>query len=214
MISLTSIFIRTIIIYVILTIMMKIMGKRRIGELEADELVSTLLISEIAAMPIGDSDIPLINAVIPIIFICALEVLLSAAKTRSRTVKHIIEGESAYIIYKGRLLQNSLSENRLSINEILSEMRAQGVGDISEIYYAILEANGKLSIITNDKKGTAGHALVIDGVIDEKKIRLFGYSTKRLHKELEKRGVKLEDTFLLTVRDDGEIHVIRKEKSE
>ncbi len=212
MICLTSIFIRTIIIYVILTIMMKIMGKRRIGELEADELVSTLLISEIAAMPIGDGDIPLINAVIPIIFICALEVLLSAIKTRSSRVKHVIEGESVYIIYKGRLLQGALSENRLSINEILAEMRSQGVGDISEIEYAILEANGKLSIITKDKAATAGHAIIIDGQSNEKKLAQFGYNEKWLEKALKEHGVRAEDVFLLTVRDDGVVTVIKKEE--
>ncbi len=207
----TSIFIRTIFIYVILTVMMKIMGKRRIGELEADELVSTLLISEIAAMPIGDSNIPLINAIIPIIFICALEVLLSAIKTRSRAVKHIIEGESAYIIYKGRLSQSVLTENRLSINEILAEMRAQGIGDISEIYYAILEANGKLSIITRDKMESAGHALIVDGVADEKKMERFGYNKKWLTKTLDSHGVTADEVFLMTVRDDGGIYIARKE---
>jgi uncharacterized membrane protein YcaP (DUF421 family) len=210
-IYLTSIFIRTIIIYVILTVMMKIMGKRRIGELEADELVSTLLISEIAAMPIGDNDIPIINAIIPIVFICALEVLLSAIKTRSRTVKHVIEGESTYIIYKGRLLQSALSENRLSINEILSEMRSQGIGDISEVYYAILEANGKLSIITKDRMGTAGHTLIVDGVSDEKKMMRLGYNRRWLMKVLEKHDVKEDKIFLMTVRDDGAITIITKE---
>lgn len=212
MICLTSIFIRTIIIYVILTIMMKIMGKRRIGELEADELVSTLLISEIAAMPIGDGDIPLINAVVPIVFICALEVLLSAIKTRSSGVKHVIEGESVYIIYKGRLLQSALSENRLSINEILAEMRSQGIGDISEIEYAILEANGKLSIITKDKAATAGHAIIIDGQSNEEKLARFGYNKKWLEKTLKEHGARAEDVFLLTVRDDGAVTVIKKEE--
>ena len=211
---LTSIFIRTIIIYIVLTIMMKIMGKRRIGELEADELVSTLLISEIAAMPIGDNDIPLLNALIPIIFICALEVLLSAIKTRSRGLKHIIEGESTYIIYKGRLLQDELERNRLSINEILSEMRAQGVGDISKIYYAILEANGKLSIITDDKKDECGHALVIDGQADENALKRFGYSSEKLDAILYKMNISKDDVFLLTVRDDGCISIIEKERKE
>ena len=109
-------------------------------------------------------------------------------------------------------MQNSLTENRLSINEILSEMRAQGVGDISEIYYAILEANGKLSIITKEKHETAGHALIIDGVADDNKMKLLGYNEGWLNMELAKEDVRLEEVFLFTVRDDGAVHIIRKDQ--
>ena len=131
----TSIVIRTVIIYIILSVSLRIMGKRQLGELDVSELVSTLLISEIASIPIDDPDIPLMNAVIPILFILSVEILLSTIKNKSRKMKSVIEGKPQYIIYKGRVLQNVLNENRISINEILSEMRAQGVGDISEVYY-------------------------------------------------------------------------------
>ena len=97
----TSIFIRTIIIYVILTVIMKIMGKRQIGELEVNELVSTLLISEIGALPISDTDIPLLPSIVPILFIAATEVLVSVVKNKSAALKRVVEGEPTYIIYKG-----------------------------------------------------------------------------------------------------------------
>ena len=142
-----SIFIRTIIIYILLSIMLKLMGKRQIGELEVNELVSTLLISEIAAIPISESNVPLLAAIIPIVFICTLEIFLSALKNKWHGLKHVVEGEPVYIIYKGKLLQDALDENRISINELLCEMRIQGIGSISEVYYAILEQNGKLSLL-------------------------------------------------------------------
>ena len=207
----TSIFIRTIIIYVVLTVLMKIMGKRRIGELEAGELVSTLLVSEIAAMPIGDGDLPLVSAIIPVIFICSLEVAISAIKNKSRTVKRAVEGECAYIIYKGRLLQDELEKNRLSINEVLCEMRAQGVADINEVYYATLEANGKLSITTYENRERVSHAIVIDGKTDEKKLALRGYSKEWLDDILKARGLGIDDVFLLCVNENEEITVIKKE---
>ncbi len=207
----TSIFIRTIIVYIILTIMMKILGKRRIGELEAGELVSTLLISEIAAIPIGDGDLPIINAVVAIVFICAVEVALSAIKNKSKLVKVAVEGECDYIIYKGRLLQGALEENRLSINEVLSEMRAQGVSDIGEIYYAILEPNGKLSIIKNEDRNKVSHAIVIDGKTDEKKLKRRGYNQGWLDNVLHENKVNMEDVFLLTVKEDGSVSIIKKE---
>ena len=207
-----SIFIRTIIIYILLTVMMKIMGKRRIGELEAGELVSTLLISEIAAMPIGDSDLPLSNAIIPIVFICAVEVAISAIKNRSKLIKDAVEGSPAYVIYKGRLLQKELDESRLSINEIISEMRAQGVWDIGDVYYAILEPSGKLSLVTREKADSVAHALVIDGVTDKKKLKARGYDEGWVERQLKKEGLKLEEVFLLTVKDSGEVQIVRKEK--
>ncbi len=209
-----SIFIRTILIYIVLTIMMKIMGKRRIGELEADELVSTLLISEIAAMVIGESDIPLFNAIIPILFICSLEVLLSAIKTHSRRLKQIIEGKSVYIIYKGRLMQDELERNRISINEILSEMRTQGVGDISKVYYAILEANGKLSLLTKDNAADAGHTVIIDGAINKTELKALGMSEKDLRSLLLNENVSAADVFLLTILESGEHKLVRKERKE
>ena len=207
-----SIFVRTIIIYVVLNIMLKIMGKRQIGELEVNELVSTLLISEVAAIPIGDSDIPLLNAFIPIVFITSLEVALSAIKNRSSLLKRVVEGESVYVIYKGELLQDVLMKNRISINEILTEMRIQGIGDISEVYYGILEQNGKLSLLTVDKKDDAAHTLVIDGHVDEKRLSEMGYDGKWLSDEVKKRGLSLSDIFLLTVKDDGSINIIERKK--
>lgn len=191
--------------------MMRIMGKRRIGELEADELVSTLLISEIAAMPIGDQNIPLLNAVIPIIFICAVEVALSAIKTKWGGLKKLVEGESVYIIYKGRILQDELERNRLSINEILGEMRVQGVSDISEVEYAILEANGKLSIIRKSEREKAGHILVIDGRVNDKELGRLGYDREWLKKKL--CGSEIDDVFLFSLQDSGDTHLVLKGRS-
>ena len=209
-----SVFIKTVIIYIILTVMMKIMGKRRIGELEADELVSTLLISEIGAMPISDSNIPLINAVIPIIFICSLEVLLSAMKTRWRAAKHILEGEPTYIIYKGRVLHEALEKNRVSINEVLAEMRSQGIGNIGDVYYGILEANGKLSLIEKRGDKQMGHTVIIDGEIRERELSAIGLDRTWLSDTLGEYGINCDEVLLLSVTDDGKSQLIRKENTK
>lgn len=206
-----SVFAKTIIIYVALTVMMKIMGKRRIGELEADELVSTLLISEIGAMPISDSNIPLINAIIPIIFICALEVLLSAVKTKWRAAKHILEGEPTYIIYKGRILPEALEENRVSINEILAEMRTQGIGNIKDVYYGILEANGKLSLLESDGERQMAHSVIIDGEIRRNELKAIGKDEEWLKKTLQDYSADVSEVLLLSALDNGETQLIKKE---
>ena len=157
-----SILIRTLIIYLLLMIILRLMGKREIGQLDASDLVSTLLISELAAIPIDDPDIPLLNAVLPILFIFSLEVILSAIKNKSPLLGRAIDGDACFIIYKGRILQNVLKENRVSATELLSAVRTQGVGDVSDVEYTLLEQNGTISVLQG-KQSKVAHAVLIDG---------------------------------------------------
>ena len=207
----TSIVIRTIIVYILLSFALRIMGKRQLGELDVSELVSTLLISEIASIPIDDPDIPLMNAIIPILFILAVEIILSTIKNKSEGLKELIEGKPQYIIYKGRLLQKTLKDNRISINELLSEMRTQGVGDIDDVYYAAVEQNGSLSILKKEDSNMA-HPIIIDGKMIEENLKAHGYDERWLNKRLGEKKVKMEEVFLMTVSDDEKINIIKKEE--
>lgn len=202
-----SIFIRTIIIYVVLNIMLKIMGKRQIGELEVNELVSTLLISEIASAPITDGDVPMLYALIPILFICATEIVLAFIKNKLPLMKRAIEGKSVYIIYKGKLRQRVLAENRISINEILTEMRIQGIGDISEVEYGMLEQNGKVSLLK--KADNAVHTLITDGELDRESMSELMMNEETVKNMIGER--RIDEVFLLTVDDNGQTHIIPKE---
>ena len=206
-----SILVRTIIIYILLSFSLRIMGKRQLGEMDVVELVSTLLISELASIPIDDPDIPLLNAIIPILLILSAEVILSTVKNKSEKLKESLEGKPTYIIYKGRLSQEALRENRISINELLSEMRSQGVGDISEVNYAILEQNGSLSLLKKNADEIA-HTLVIDGHIMADDLKTLGYNERWLEKELSARKARVDGVFLMTVTDRGEINIILKEE--
>ena len=207
-----SILIRTIIIYLVLSIMLKMMGKRQIGELEVNELVSTLLISEIASIPISDTATPLLPSILPILFIAALEVVISVVKNKYEPLKRLVEGTPVYIIYKGRLIQEALRENRISINELLSEMRAQGVGDISEIRYGILEQSGKVSLLKSEKKSSMAKSLIIDTHPDEGTLRAEGLSIEWLEAKLKEMQLKTNEIFLMTINEEGKINVIKKEK--
>ncbi len=209
-----SIFIRTVIMFLILSLIMKVMGKRQIGELEVGELVSTVLMSEIAGLPISDPDIPLLNAIIPITFIFSSEVILSVIKNKSSRAKRTIEGEPSFIIYKGRLLQKRLYENRISINELLSELRLQGVEDIVQVNYAILEANGKLSVIKHEnvKNNGLAHTLIIDGEVLHSNLASLGYSESWLKKRLCEKNISADAVFLMTVNDEGKINTVLKDE--
>ncbi len=208
-----SIVVRTIIVYVTLSFSLRIMGKRQLGELDVGELVSTLLISEIASIPIDDPDIPLMNAIIPILFILGVEIIISTVKNKSEKLKSLIEGKPEYIIYKGKLLQNVLSDNRISINELLSELRSQGIGDINDVYYAAVEQNGVLSIL---KRGGSEmcHPLIIDGKIIESNLKAHGYNEKWLQNQLMERRLRQDAVFLMTISDEGKISVIIKEEKK
>ena len=207
-----SILIRTVIIYILLAFSLRIMGKRQLGELDVGELVSTLLISEIAALPIDDPDIPLLSAVIPILFILSAEIIISTIKNKSEKLKNTIEGNPTYIIYKGRVLQNALLENRISVNELLSQMRVQGVSDIEDVYYCIVEQNGSLSIVKRDDTPLA-HAIVIDGTVIYKNLQFAGFSNEWLENTLKNSNIKLDDIFLMTATDDGKTKIIKKDGS-
>ena len=205
-----SILIRTLIIYVLLSFSLRVMGKRQLGELDVGELVSTLLISEIASIPIDDPDIPLLNAIIPILFILTMEIILSTIKNKSEKLKLTLEGKPTYIIYKGRLLQTALKENRISINELLSELRSQSIGDIKDVYYAAVEQNGVLSVIKTDQSGMA-HAIIIDGTLMEDVLRAQGYDERWVKKQLKEQKTEIDKVFLMTVTDEGEINIIERE---
>lgn len=208
----TSIIIRTVIIYILLSLSLRIMGKRQLGELDISELVSTLLISEIASIPIDDPDIPLLNAIIPILFIVSVEVILSTLKNKSEKLKSVIEGRPEYIIYKGRLLQNVLSKNRISVNELLSELRSQGVGNINQVEYAAIEQNGSLSLIKKGESNLA-HTVIIDGQIMKRTLINLGYNEIWLNKRLSERKAMPEEILLFTVDDQGEVDIIMKDGS-
>ncbi|MBR5242345.1 MAG: DUF421 domain-containing protein [Clostridia bacterium] len=208
-----SILIRTIIIYILLTTALKIMGKRQIGELDVGELITTLLISELATIPIDDPDLPLLNAVLPILLIFSLEIIISSLKNRSERLKRLLESSPVYIIYKGKLSERALVENRLSLNELLCELRLLNVGDIGEVEYAILEQNGKISVFKKSD-GAISHSLIIDTVILKDNLKRLGLSDEWVKKQLKERGAKIGEILLLTLSDDGSISLIKKEKNE
>lgn len=205
-----SIILRTLIVYALLTVSLKIMGKRQLGELDIGELVTTLLISEVAAIPIDDPDIPLLNAILPILVLFSIEIIISSLKNKSDKMKRIIEGVPSYIIYDGKLSQSALIQNRLSINEFLSQMRQMGIGDISEISYAVLEQDGRMSVFK--KEDSVSHALIIDEVVQTNNLKRLGYNDEWLKKELRKQKVHKNDIFLMTVNDSGDVYILRKDR--
>ncbi len=224
-----TIFIRTIIIYVLLLAVIRLMGKRQIGELEVSELVTTLLLSELASQPISDSNIPLVNAVVPILILMTAEVILSYILTKSKTAKKLLNGTPSILVNKGILDQKELNKSRISVEELMGELRLKDISDLSAVNYAILEQNGQISVIpkTGEKnasiadlklqvpeKGIA-HALVVDGEISDYNLKILGKNREYISKLMKKNNISdIKDIFLLTIDDMETINIIRKDKKQ
>ena len=205
-----SIFYRTLIVYLLLSVSMRFMGKREIGELDVGELVVTLLISEICSIPIDNPGVPLANAIIPVLFIVSLEIMVSTVKNKSSRLKKIVDGEAIILMQNGILDQRALIDNRISIEEFLCSLRQSGVGSINEVDYCILEASGKISVIRRGES-VYSHVLISDGEIDLEKLHSLGYDEKWLNKKLS--GISTDNIFLFSISDKGHTNIILKEEN-
>ena len=221
-----SIFVRTVIIYIFLTFSLKIMGKRQIGQLEVTDLVTTFMLSEIATLPIENTDIPLINAIIPITILLTFEVLSSAIQLKFPKLKNLFSSRPGYLIKKGKVMQSEMYKNRISADELISELRQNGITDISEAEYVIIEPDGKLSVIpkatsspicpadmnisVKDKGLT--HIIISNGVINSFGLRSIGRDEEWLYKKLKKFNTLQKDVYLMTSTDSGEIYLSRKNR--
>ena len=206
-----TVLIRTFIIYVLLLVSMKLMGKRQVGELELSELITTFMLSELAVIPISDKNIPLAYAVFPILLLLSLEVIFSFCITKINILKKLFYGKPSFLIAKGTVDQRELERLRISLDELLSELRQKDIADISDVDYAILEDNGKLSVI---RKGCTGyaHPIIIDGELIDDEMKKCRIDRAVVEKWLSPDGLSPCDVFLLTVDDRGKISLIAKSK--
>ena len=210
-----AIALRTLFIYIFLTFIMRISGKRQVGQLQVGELVTALLLSELAAFPIADQSIPLIFAVLPVTLILLLEILSACLCALFPRMKKIIEGTPSLLIVHGKLHEKALYASRLSPDELLAQLRLKDVSDLSLVDYAILEQNGQLSVILKPEKQpvtqTVGMAksLIVCGKIDRSNLKHLNITEKALKKRLG--NTKISDVLLYTVNDGGECRLILKE---
>ena len=221
-----AIFFRTIFLYVFITVVIRLMGKRQVGELEMSELVTTLLLSQIASLPIEEPEIPIPHVILPVLFIVAVEIVITFAKSRINCLKRIFEPRPSFLIDRGRIDQREMAKMRITIGELLSEVRQQGYRDVGEVYYAILEENGKFSIIPRSDcepvtPRDLGHTpretgcalpIIQDGVIDKEALAHVGRGEEWLCEICRERGTLPSEVFLLTMDDSGSILLTEKEK--
>ena len=220
-------FFRTIVLYFVLVVGLRLLGKRQIADLEPIELVLTLTISDLASVPMQDYGTPLINGLLPIITLLCLSMLLSFFSLKCIRFRSIVCGKPSLIIQNGTIQQKNMKKNRLTIDELCEQIRSQGYSDLRTIKYAVLETSGQLSILpyTRESPLTPQEAginivdkvslptiLINDGKVLGNNLTLMGLDRTWLFDQLSRRNIDSpKEVFLLSVDEYGAVNLIKKE---
>ena len=218
-------YIRTIILYLILIAVIRLMGKRQIGQLEPSEFVVTMLVADLAAVPMQDGSIPLLTGLIPIITVLGMELVLSTLSMRSIKLRKILCGKPVILIENGNILQANMRKTRVTLDELTGHLREKDVLDLRSVQYAILETNGNLSVFPypKDRPASAKDAgiqagkqslpvtVISDGKLLDENLALAKKDRKWVQQVLEAQRTSLEDTWLLTVDGSDRIVFYRRE---
>lgn len=207
-------FIRTAIIYIFVLVGVRLMGKRQIGELQPFELVVMILISDIAAVPMQDTSLPLVGGLVPLATIIALEVILSAIVMKKHKVRRTVTGNPMALIKNGMIVQKAMHQANFTLDDLFESLRLQGYSDPSQIDYAILETNGDISYFPNTEADTEFYIPVIcDGEIIKKNLAFFNHDEKWIRSLLSNRSLAVADVFLMSVNSTEKINIVFKEKA-
>ena len=220
--------IRTFVVYFVVIISVRFMGKRQIGELQPAELVITILMSEIASMPLQDGDCALLTSIVGILLLASLEVLFSCLALKSGRFRTLFQGHSVLIIEKGRLIQENMKLIRYSTDDLLQMLRQKDIFSLEDVAYAYVETNGSVSVMLKSNRSTvtaedlgikkeaaALPCLVVsDGKIVEREFDLCKMSRQKLQRILDEKKLKLQDILLMTADSAGKTTVIVKESKK
>lgn len=208
-------FARTVILYFLIMLALRATGKRQIGQLEPSELVLTMLISDLAAVPMQDFGIPLLAGIIPILTLSALSLLISQLSLHHLRFRELFCGTPAILIRNGQIQQETMRKNRYTIDELLEELRSQGYASVEDIQYAVLENSGKLSLLSHEQGGvTLPVVLINDGRVLGKQLKQRGLDRIWLQKQLTQQGFSSpREVFLLTIDEHDTVFLIKKEAS-
>ena len=216
---------RTAILYILLIVSVRLMGKRQVGQMEPSEFVVTMLVANLASIPMQDEGIPLFTGLVPILTVLGAELVLSAMSMKSLWLRKLLCGKPVILIENGHILQDNLRRTRITMDELTGHLRLNEVLDLSTVQYAILETNGSLSVFLKpgEKPATAKEAgvqakeeylpvtVVEDGKILKKNLPVAKKDEKWVKKVLQSKNAALQDTFLLTVDKTDKIYWLKKE---
>lgn len=212
---------RTVILYVLIITGVRLMGKRQVGELEPSELVVSLLLADLAAVPMQDFGIPLLTGIIPIFALLSMTMILSVLTMKNTRFRILMCGKPSVVVHNGELDQREMQRNRYTVDELFEELRMKGYTDLTRIKYAILEINGQLSVLpyaacqppdasqlsVQTKEGGLPVILISDGRLMEENLHVSGHDRRWLDKQLKKHNCPSPaNVFLMTVDEAGKVY--------
>ena len=218
--------IRSIILYTLIIIAIRLMGKRQIGELQPGELAITILISNIAVLPIENIDVPLILGIVPIFTLVCFELALSSISLKSNNFRKLLSGKPVFVIEDGKINQKALLSLRFTLDDLTEGLRSCEVFDVSQVAYAVVETNGTMSVLKKfsaqtvtaemmrleDKKTVVPMVVISDGKLVNENLQMVGLDNEWIFNRIKKENLDVNDIFLMTVDRDENVYLARKEK--
>ena len=219
-------FFRSIVLYIIVLVVMRLMGKREIGQLQPFELAISIMIADLASIPMTDTGVPIFNGIIPILGLLIMHLLISMINMKSSKAREIICGRPSILIYRGKINENNLKKERFTINELEERLRGNNVINLGDVEYAILETSGQVTVILKpDKRNTIPqdfnimpdyegipYDLVVDGEVMKENLKAIGKNYNWLKKEVGKFNMKPEEALIVTLDGKGQMFCQKKEK--
>lgn len=223
-----AIFIRSIIIYIIVLIVMRLMGKREIGQLQPFELAIAIMIADLASIPMSDIGIPISNGIIPIMGLLVMHLIISILNLKSTRIRELICGKPTILIYKGKIDEKKLKKERFTLNELEEKLRSENVTNLGDVEFAILETSGDISVIQKPNKRNTipedfnimpdyegiPYNLVIDGKVISDNLKKIGKNYDWLKKQTNKFQMNPEEALIVTINAKGNIFCQKKMTEE
>ncbi len=218
------IIIRTLIIYIVVIFSLRFAGKKQIGQLEPSELTVAIMISELATVPLSSPEIPLLDGIVPVLVLASIEIIVSIIILKTIRIRRFITGTPCIVVEKGSLKEENLRDTRFTTDDLLEEMRLNGISDIAEIQYAILETSGKVSFILNKKDSPITYnsiesnfceeelsfPIINKGIVLKGNLKLIGRDEKWLKKEIKKKHITSINDILLMTANSKKIVFLQK----
>lgn len=218
-------FIRTIILYILVLVVMRFMGKREISQLQPFELAISIMIADLATIPMAEPGIPITNGIIPILGLLIMHLTISVINLKSVKLREIMCGKPSILIYRGRIIEKNMKKERFTINELEERLRGNNVFNIGDVEYAILETSGQVTVIQKPNKRNAipedfgispeyegiAYDLVVDGKIMKQNLEKLGKDYNWLLKQVDAFGIKPEDALIATIDGKGNFFCQEKE---
>ena len=222
------IFVRSIILYIIILIVMRLMGKREIGQLQPFELVIAIMIADLASIPMTEGGVPISNGIVPILGLLVMHLIISMVNMKSIRMREVICGKPSILIYRGKIDEKMLKKERFTINELEERLRGNDVNNIGDVEYAILETSGQVTVIQKPNKRNCipedfgimpdyegiTYDLVVDGKVMYENLKKIGKNYAWLQKQAEKFGIKPEEALIVTIDGDNNFFCQQMEKGE